>query len=82
LPRRKYQYTSQVIVIPGHLFFREEADDLCFKRVRRGVYEQEVIEARDIEEDRFIIQEELCEEGKVLAKELFVNTSARYPKYD
>ena len=41
------------------------------------MYEQEVIEARDIEEDRFVVQEELCEEGKVLAKELFANTSAR-----
>jgi len=34
------------------------------------VHKQEVVEACYIEEDRLIIEEELCEEGEVLAIEL------------
>lgn len=40
------------------------------------MYEQEVIEAGDVKEDRLVVQEELCEEGEVLAEELFVHKSA------
>jgi hypothetical protein len=39
---------------------------------RRGwcIDEEEVVEPRDVEEDGFIVQEELGEEGEVLAEEL------------
>jgi hypothetical protein len=33
--------------------------------------EEEVVEARDVEEDGFVVEEELCKEGEVLAEYLY-----------
>ena len=32
--------------------------------------EKEVVEAGDIEEDRFVVEKQLCEQGEILAEEL------------
>jgi hypothetical protein len=39
-------------------------------RTGAGVDEEVVLEARHVEEDGLVVQEELCEEGEVLAEEL------------
>lgn len=36
----------------------------------RCVYEEEVVKARNVEEDGLVIEEELCEQGEVLAEQL------------
>lgn len=83
LPGREDQDAGEVVVVPGHFLLGEEADYLAAwlydrdkigvgigRRGRRGVNEEVVLEAGDVEEDRFVVEKELGEEGEVLAKEL------------
>jgi hypothetical protein len=86
LPRREDKDAGEVVVIPRHFLFGEEADDLAPRlldrgdvriwvdgRGRWGVDEKVVFEAGDVEEDGLVVEEELCEEREVLAEELRVS---------
>ena len=70
MPGREHEDASEVIVIPAHLLFAEESNDLGGSRSGWSVYEEVVIEGCHIEEDGFVVEEELGEEGDVLGKEL------------
>ena len=76
LPGREYKNTCQVVVVPAHLLLAEETDDLmrlregCRSRGFGGVDKDVVVEANDVEEDGFVVEEELGEEGEVLCIKL------------
>ena len=89
MPRWEDQNTGQIVVVPGHFFLGEESHDLRRRGLGdfgghyssgrwfrgRGVDEEKVIEARNVEEDGFIVEEELRKERKVLTEELDLKVS-------
>lgn len=74
MPRREDEDAGDVVVVPRHFLFGEEADDL--RRLLGGVcwngVEDEGIveEGAAVEEDGFGFEEELGEEGEVLGVQL------------
>jgi hypothetical protein len=77
LPWGKYQYAREIVVVPAHLLFREEADDLMGRGGLHGTgfpgvsEDEEVVEeSRDVIKDGFVVEKELCKEGEVLTVEL------------
>ena len=76
MPGREDEDAGEVVVVPGHLFLAEEADDLLGRGVgcegawRRRVHEEVVVEGGNVEEDGFVVEEEFREEGEVLREEL------------
>lgn len=83
LPRRKHQYTRQIVVVPAHLFFAEEAHhlvlndrrvaiELCVRYARRWVVRDKKVvkEGRNIVEDGFRVKEEFGEKAQILRVEL------------
>ena len=68
LPGREDQDAGEVVVVPGHFFFAEEAYYLavgvCVGGGGRGPLDEEVVEeGGDVEEDGFGVEEEFGEEG-------------------
>jgi hypothetical protein len=65
LKRRKYQETSQVIVIPAHLLLAEEAGHLLrlAGAARAGALDEDGVEEEcaGVEEDRLCFEEEFGE---------------------
>lgn len=76
LPRRENQNAGQIIVVPAHLLFAEEANDLARPGHGVGVDEQVVQKGGDIVKDGLGVEEQLPEEGQILRVELGVGASA------
>lgn len=74
LPGREDEDAGEVVVVPRHFLFAEEADGVRKRGAGgggRGVaHEEVVVEAEHVEEDGLVVEEELCEEGEVLRKDL------------
>lgn len=77
MPRRENEDAGEIVVVPTHLLLAEEADNLPTLLLRVGdavvgyiVHEEVVVKGSDVVEDRFVVEEEFGEKGKVLAKEL------------
>lgn len=74
LPRGEHEDAGEVIVVPADFLFAEEPCDprLWTSRVIDGniLHEQIVVEGSDVEENRFVVQEEFGKEGEVLAEQL------------
>ncbi len=85
LPRREDDDAGQVVVVPAHLLFGEEANNLACtfptavsELGRRGVvHKEEEREPLDVEADRLAVEEELPEQRSVLAVELEMRAEAR-----
>lgn len=72
LPGREHKDAREIIIVPAHFLFTEEADDLGMWRAGaiRGVDEEVVVEGGDIEEDGLVVEEKLREEGQILGEKL------------
>lgn len=73
LPGREDEDAREVVVVPAHFLFAEEADDLGVRgglrgRGRRSVHEEVVVEGGHVEEDGFIVEKKFREEGEVLSE--------------
>lgn len=70
LPGWEDQDTGEVVVVPRHLLFAEEAGYLSVGVIGSLQDEGVVEEGRGVEEDGFGLEEEFGEEGEVLAVQL------------
>lgn len=71
LIRRKDEYAGKVIRIPRQFLLREISQDrIVIRVVWVGKDEDVEEEGHDVEENGFMIEEELCEQGNILRKQL------------